>query len=158
MAGTTTEHNFISNNFIKFLQDCLRKKSCYLFSGQEKLYTPACEKALLTPDIHICCGDIKKEKLQRGAYALVNPNFIVEVLLRETKSYDRLKKFNCHRKILSFTGTGYLMIESNLEQQEPTLCFRYWQHDKEFTEKTYSVEAVGCLLKGNQVYNLPQVN
>ena len=115
---------------------------------------------MLTPDIHICCGDIKKEKLQRGAYALVDPNFIVEVLLRETKSYDRLKKFNFHRKILSFTG--YLMIESDLEQQEPTLCFRYWQHDKEFTEKTYtreeSVEAVSCLLKGNQVYDLPQVN
>lgn len=157
MAGTTVEHDDITNNLIELLRSCLREKGCYLYSGQVKLYTPHCQKAFLYPDIHIYCGAIKKEKLPQGAYALVGPAFIIEVLSRENRHVDREDKFDCYQQIPSLQG--YLMIESDLEKRQPAFYLRTWEGAKAFQEQTFSVddtlEVLGCSLEGKKVYDLP---
>ena len=88
MAGTTLEHEMIVTKLIRLLAECLEEKGCTLVTGQMKLYTPHYDKAFLYPDIHIYCGKVKKQKMPQGAYALVNPNFIIEVLSKENRNYD----------------------------------------------------------------------
>lgn len=159
MAGTTLEHEDICNNLIELLRSCLREKGCYLYSGQVRLFTPVCEKAFLYPDIHIYCGTPQKEKLPQGAYALVNPTFIIEILSERTRHFDRVDKFECYQKIPSLKG--YLLVESDLDKQSPALHLRTWKDTKSFQEVTYSLEDVltilGCELKVDKVYDLPQL-
>ncbi len=160
MAGTTVEHDFICNNLIKILEDCLRKKGCFLVSGQVKMYAPHGQKAFLYPDIHIYCGALKKEKLPQGAYALVEPSFIIEVLSRETRHYDRVDKFDYYQQIPSLQG--YLMIESDLEKRNPALHLRSWEDQKSFQEEVFTLqdtlEILGCPLEGKKVYDLPNLS
>lgn len=123
------------------------------------MYTPHCGKAFLYPDIHIYCGELKKEKLPQGAYALTEPSFIIEILSRETRHYDRVDKFECYQQIPSLKG--YLMIESDLEKRSPTLLLRTWEDPKEFREITYSLEdtldILGYPLDAQKVYDFPEL-
>ncbi len=157
MAGTTVEHDFINNNLIRLLETCLREKGCFLLSGQVRLHTPHCRSAFLYPDIHIYCGEIKKEKLPKGAYVLTNPTFIIEMLSRDNRNRDREEKFECYRHIPSLRG--YLMIESDLENRSPALHLRTWEDTSSYREETFSkestVQVLDRPLAGNLVYDLP---
>ena len=155
MAGTELEHEMIVNNLIRLLTICLRKKGCTLVTGQMKLYTPHCNKAFLYPDIHIYCGEIKKEKMPQGAYALVNPSFIIEVLSQDRRNYDRGDKFDCYRQISSLQS--YVLIESKLETHDPAIYVRTWEDDRQFQEKKLALEdklgILGCSVVGQEIYN-----
>ncbi len=160
MAGTTLEHDFIVNNLIRLLMLCLKEKGCSLVSGQVKLYTPHCDKAFLYPDIHIYCGEIKKEKMPQGAYALVNPSFIIEVLSQDRRNYDPVStaggnKFDCYRQINSLQS--YVLIESKLETHDPAVYVRTWEDDRQFQEKklelTNTLDVLGCSVSCQEIYN-----
>jgi Uma2 family endonuclease len=155
MADTTLEHEMIVNNLIRLLTLCLREKGCTLVSGQMRLYTPHCDKAFLFPDIHIYCGGIKKEKMPQGAYALVNPSFIIEVLSQDRRNYDRGDKFDCYRQISSLQS--YVLIESKLETHDPAVYVRTWEDDRQFQEKklelTDTLDVLGCSVACQEIYN-----
>ena len=155
MAGTTLEHEMIVNNLILLLTRCLREKGCTLVTGQMKLYTPHCDTAFLYPDIHIYCGEIKKEKMRQGAYALVGPSLIIEVLSQDRRNYDRGDKFDCYRQIESLQS--YVMIESKLDTHDPAIYVRTWEGDKQFQERTLgledSLDVLGCSVKAEDIYN-----
>ena len=154
MAGTTLEHEIIVKRLIRLLDVCLEEKGCTLVTGQMKLYTPHCDKAFLYPDIHIYCGEIKKQKMPQGAYALVNPTFIIEVLSRENRNYDRGDKFDCYRQISSLQG--YVLIESDLEGHQPAIYVRTWEGKQAFKEQTLAfqdtLDILGCSIKGEAIY------
>ena len=158
MAGTTLEHELIVNNLIRLLSICLREKGCALVSGQMKLFTPHCNKAFLHPDIHIYCGDIQQEKMPKGAYALVNPSIIIEVLSKDTRNYDHGDKFDCYRKIESLQA--YFKIESQLDSHKPEIYQCNWDGEKEFQEKTLNLEEtpdiLGYLLTVKEVFDFPK--
>ena len=155
MAGTTLEHGMIVNNLVRLLTICLREKGCTLVTGQMKLYTPHCDKAFLYPDIHIYCGEVKKEKMPQGAYALVNPSFIIEVLSQERRNYDRGDKFDCYRQINSLQR--YVLIESKLDTHDPAVYVRTWEGERQFQEKTLTLEdsldVLGCSVACQEIYN-----
>ena len=155
MAGTTLEHEMIVNNLIRLLTLCLREKGCTLVSGQMRLYTPHCDKAFLFPDIHIYCGGIKKEKMPQGAYALVNPSFIIEVLSQDRRNYDRGDKFDCYRQINSLQS--YVLIESKLETHDPAIYVRTWEGDRQFQEERLdlsdTLDVLGCSVSCQEIYN-----
>lgn len=154
VPSVTLEHDRIFKNLIIAMYKHLEAKGCTLVSGQMKLHTPACKKAFLYPDIHIYCGEIQQEAMPQGAYALVNPSFIIEVLSKDTRNYDRGDKFECYRKIP--TLQAYLMIESQLDTHEPAIYLRTWEHDRQFQEKTLRLEdtldILGCTLIGKDLY------
>ena len=155
MAGTTLEQEVIVKKLIRLLDACLEEKGCTLVTGQMKLYTPHCEKAFLYPDIHIYCGEIKKQKMPQGAYALVNPTFIIEVLSGENRNYDRGDKFDCYRRIDSLQY--YVIIESDLERHDPAMYVRTWEGNRAFEEQTLglpdTLDVLGCSIKGEAVYD-----
>jgi len=86
------------------------------------MHTPHCGKAFLYADIHIYCREFQKEKLPKGAYALQNPVYVIEILSRETRYYDRVDKFDCYQKIPSLKS--YLLIESDLEKRQAAMYLR----------------------------------
>ncbi|MEO1652565.1 MAG: Uma2 family endonuclease [Bacteroidota bacterium] len=156
MAGTTIEHELIVKKLIRLLDECLEEKGCTLVSGQMKMYSPHCQKAFLYPDIHIYCGDLQKEKMPQGAYALVNPSFVIEVLSKDTRNYDRGDKFDCYRKMDSLKS--YLMIESQLDSHEPVVHLRTWNGDKNYREDTLGlgevIDVLDCPLEVKQVFDI----
>ena len=160
MAGTTLEHEIIAKRLICLLDVCLEEKGCTLVTGQMKLYTPHCDKAFLYPDIHIYCGEIEKQKMPQGAYALINPSFIIEVLSKENRNYDPVStaggdKFDCYRQISSLQG--YTLIESDLEGHKPAIYVRTWEGKQAFKEQTLelqdTLDVLGCLVKCEMMYS-----
>ena len=155
MAGTTLEHELIIKRLIHLLDICLEEKGCTLVTGQMKLYTPHCDTAFLYPDIHIYCGEIKKKKMRQGAYALVGPSLIIEVLSQDRRNYDRGDKFDCYRQIESLQS--YVMIESKLDTHDPAIYVRTWEGDKQFQERTLgledSLDILGCSITGQEIYS-----
>ncbi len=155
MAGTTLEHEMIVNRLIRLLSECLEKRDCTLVTGQMKLYTPHCDTAFLYPDIHIYCGEIKKKKMAQGAYALTEPQAVVEVLSKGTRDYDRADKFDCYRQIASLQS--YVMIESQLDDHDPAIYVRTWKGKHEFHEKTLelteTLNVPGCSIEGAAIYD-----
>ncbi len=164
MAGTTVEHNMISNMLVELLNKCLREKGCSLITGDVKLFTQACEKAFLYPDIHIYCGELKKEKLKKGSYALKEPKIIIEILSASTTAYDKDEKFECYRKMESLKH--YIMIESDLTEEdengetkpkkEPKVYVRELENENKFIEEVLGLEGVleilGCKVSVKDIY------
>lgn len=157
MAGTTFEHEVICNMLVELLNQCLKDKGCWLMTGNMKLFTPECENSFLYPDIHIYCGEIKKEKMRQGAYALKEPSIIIEVLSASTSDYDKNQKFECYRKMKSLQK--YIMIESELGEneekddkendqendkikikKEPKIYVRTLENEKRFIENVLDLE------------------
>lgn len=157
MAGTTLVHEFITQNLIDELRKCLRKKGCVVLSGQVKLYTSECEKAYFYPDIHIYCQDKLNAETPLDALQLSNPDFIIEVLSKSTRSFDRGAKFDCYRQIKSLQK--YVMVESQLKEFPPAVYIREWEDDRRFTETRLELEekldVLGCQINIQEVYDLP---
>ena len=158
MAGTTLEHEMIVKRLIRLLDECLETKGCTLVTGQMKMYTPLCDTAFLYPDIHIYCGEIKKKELPKGAYALVEPSLIIEVLSKGTRNYDRGDKFDCYRRMASLQG--YVMVEGDVDNYEPAMYVRTWKGEDVFEEKTMklkdTLDILGCSLSSEAVYGALQ--
>ena len=164
MAGTTVEHNIIMSSINRLLFMCLKEKGCLLITGDVKLSTEACEKAFLYPDLHIYCGELKKEKMKQGAYALKEPKVIIEILSASTTAYDKDEKFECYRQMKSLKQ--YIMIESDLTEEdengepktkkEPKVYVRELENENKFIEEVLGLEGVleilGCKVNVKDIY------
>ena len=164
MAGTTVEHNMISNMLVELLNKCLREKGCSLITGDVKLFTQVCEKAFLYPDLHIYCGELKKEKMKQGSYALKEPKVIIEILSASTTAYDKDEKFECYRKMKSLKQ--YIMIESDVteedengetkQKKEPKVYVRELENENKFVEEVLGLEGIleilGCKVNVKDIY------
>lgn len=164
MAGTTVEHNIIMSNINRLLFLCLKEKGCLLVTGDIKLFTLECEKAFLYPDLHIYCGELKKEKMKQGSYALKDPSVIIEILSAATTGYDKDEKFECYRKMKSLKK--YIMIESDLSEEdengepktkkEPKVYVRTLENSTKFIEEVLNLEGIleilGCKVNVKDIY------
>ena len=164
MTGTTVEHNIILSNLNRLLFMCLKEKGCLLLPGDVKMFTESCDKAFLYPDIHIYCGDLKKEKMKRGSYALKEPTIIIEILSSTTTAYDKDEKFECYRQIKSIEK--YIMIESDFSEEdedgnpktkkEPKVYVRDIESENKFIEEVFDIERIldilECQVKVKDIY------
>ncbi len=152
--GETLAHEFIYINIVKALSNCLAEKGCILISGNVKMFTPDCNNAFLYPDFHIYCEGTNEEKEPFGMYALSEPSFIIEVLSKSTRNFDKGDKFECYRKMKSLKK--YVLIESQLDIYEPAVLVRTLEGENKFTEQKLGIEdafeVLGCKLKVAEVY------
>ncbi|MFT5913792.1 MAG: Uma2 family endonuclease [Flammeovirgaceae bacterium] len=157
MAGTTLEHVLIVKNLILHLEKCLKAKGCTLVFGDVRLYVPECEQAYFYPDIHIYCNDSLNKQTPFGTLGLTEPDYIIEVLSKSTRDYDRGNKFECYRKIKSLKK--YVMIESQLADYAPAVFVRNWENDRQFLETKFDLEekleVLGCEIQIKDIYDLP---
>ena len=107
MAGTTKNHNLITDNIQSFFKTIFRPKGCDVFSESVKLeaikstYYPY-------PDVMVTCDERDKE----DEYIVAYPLILVEVLSKSTAEYDKDFKLKKYKKIPSL---HYYLIVSQYE-------------------------------------------
>ncbi|WP_428665403.1 Uma2 family endonuclease [Runella sp.] len=107
IAGTTKNHNLITDNIRDYFKTIFRPKGCDVFSESVKLevikytYYPY-------PDVMVSCDDQDKE----DEYIVAHPSILVEVLSKSTAEYDKDFKLKKYKKIPSLQ---YYLIVSQYE-------------------------------------------
>ncbi|MDF5734725.1 MULTISPECIES: Uma2 family endonuclease [unclassified Nostoc] len=103
MSGATRNHNRISANFFKLLDDALAARSCEVYIVDVKVQVEPGQKYFY-PDVVVTC-DERDDDPQLIQY----PCLIIEVLSPSTEAADRGKKFAKYRQ--SPTLQEYVLVQ-----------------------------------------------
>src|SRR5258707_2381932 len=112
MAGGTPQHSLIATNLAAEFRDQLKTRPCVPYNADLRIKIEA--SGLCTyPDLSVICGPL--QFAEGTDDTVVNPALLVEVLSDSTEGYDRGKKFEHYRQIL--TLQEYLLVG----QKEPRI-------------------------------------
>ncbi len=125
MAGAVRNHNRISTNVLRLIDNQLLERKCNVYSSDMRVKITATEKYTYPDVVAICGEEIYEDKTED---TLINPQLIIEVLSKSTEGYDRGAKFEYYQTIESFTE--YVLIT-----QEPFRVEQYVRKNK--NEWTY---------------------
>jgi Uma2 family endonuclease len=118
MSGGTRWHSLISANFGGELRNALKGGKCIVYESNLRLKVEA--TGLLTyPDVMVAFEGQRFSDDHMDT--LLNPSVLIEVLSDSTEAYDRGKKFEHYRQILSLKE--YLLVS----QHEPRID-QYLRH------------------------------
>ncbi|NJM06702.1 Uma2 family endonuclease [Candidatus Gracilibacteria bacterium] len=150
MAGGSKRHNRIAGSTYAALYAQLRRRNCIVYpsdmrvkSVQTNIYT--------YPDIAITCGNEQFEDEKEDT--LLNPVVLIEVLSPSTEKYDRGKKFQHYRTILSLREYVLIAqddyhIERFARQSDNTWVFS----EAIGKEATIELTSIQCVLALEEVY------
>lgn len=150
MVGGSPQHNTISGNLLAILRVLLRDTPCRVFNSAQRIRIPA--NGLATyPDVSIVCEQPELDQQDRDA--ITNPVVLFEVLSKSTESYDRGKKFDLYRPLVSFRE--YILVS----QSEPHVE-RFVRQDDDFwlltvfkgLDATLPLSSVNCDLLLSEIY------
>jgi len=133
MTGGTTNHNRISLNMSIALRLALKGLDYDVFMGDVRLWMT--KKRFYTyPDVMVIPG--KPEYYNNRKDTVINPQVIIEVLSKSTKSYDRSDKFQFYQTLPTFQE--YILIDQSriYVEQYCKLANKRWsysQYDEEDT-------------------------
>ncbi|MBZ0279322.1 MAG: Uma2 family endonuclease [Anaerolineae bacterium] len=113
MVGASLNHNRIVMNTSGSLFNQLLQRPCEIFSNDMRLKIPA-TRLYTYPDIVAVCGEPQLADDEMDI--LLNPVLIIEVLSPSTETYDRGKKFQDYRTIL--TLQEYLLVAQDAHRVE----------------------------------------
>jgi Uma2 family endonuclease len=112
MSGASLRHNRLVANVVGTLYAQLKDGPCIVLPSDMRLRVP--DTGLYTyPDVTVVCGDPKLEDAHKDI--LLNPTVLIEVLSDSTESYDRGRKFEHYRRIVSLQE--YVLVS----QTEPRI-------------------------------------
>ncbi|WP_392533088.1 Uma2 family endonuclease [Nostoc sp. C117] len=103
MSGATRNHNRISLNFSKFLDDALADRTCEVYIVDVKVQVEPGQKYFY-PDVVVTC-----DERDRDPQLVQFPCLIIEVLSPSTEAADRGKKFAKYRQ--SPTLQEYVLVQ-----------------------------------------------
>jgi len=107
-TGASTNHNHISLNMSIALRLALKGLDYNIFMGDVRLWMP--KKRFYTyPDVMVILG--KPEYYNNRKDTVINPQVIIEVLSKSTKSYDRSDKFQFYQTLPTFQE--YILIDQS---------------------------------------------
>src|SRR5947199_6445650 len=114
MAGGTPQHSLIATNLAAEFNNRLKSHPCIPYNADLRIKIEG--TALFTyPDLSVICGPLQFAEGTNDT--VLNPTVLVEVLSNSTEAYDRGKKFEHYRQILSLKE--YLLVsqkEARIEQ------------------------------------------
>ncbi|WGV26711.1 Uma2 family endonuclease [Halotia branconii] len=93
MSGATRNHNRVSGNFFKLLDDALADRSCEVYIVDVKVEVEPGQKYFY-PDVVVTC-----DERDRDPQLIQFPCLIIEVLSPSTEAADRGKKFAKYRQL-----------------------------------------------------------
>ncbi len=150
LAGASRDHNRIVIALIGALYRELGHRPCEIFGGDMRVKVSS--TGLYTyPDVAVVCGEPHFE--DRHLDTLVDPALLVEVLSASTEAYDRGRKAEQYRRLVSLGE--YLLIAQDALRVE-----RYRrQGEREWLltefrdlEDEVELESVGCSLRLGEIY------
>ncbi|MBE9199736.1 MULTISPECIES: Uma2 family endonuclease [unclassified Nodularia (in: cyanobacteria)] len=103
MSGGTRNHNRVSLNFSKLLDDALADRSCEVYIVDVKVQVEPGQKYFY-PDVVVTC-----DQRDRDPQLIQFPCLIIEVLSPSTEAADRGKKFAKYRQ--SPTLQEYVLVQ-----------------------------------------------
>ena len=103
MAGGTRNHNRISGNCFKLLDDTLADRKCEVYIADVKVQVKPSKKYFY-PDVVVTCDERDTEP-----QLVLFPCLIIEVLSPSTEAYDRGFKFSQYRKLESLQE--YILVQ-----------------------------------------------
>lgn len=147
MTGGTTNHNQIAGNVYIALSLALKGQNHRVFIGDVRLWIPK-KRSYTYPDVMVIAG--KPEYFEQRKDTVTNPQVIVEVLSKSTKSYDRGGKFQFYQTIPSFQE--YILIDQSqrfIEQfsKQENKRWSYCVYDEEDLGLVFSSFAVEVSLE-----------
>ena len=150
LPGVSRKHNLIVANLIGELRAQLKNTPCRIYASDMRLKIE--KTGLFTyPDVMVVCGEERFSDDRQDT--LLNPEVIVEVLSDSTEGYDRGKKFEQYRKLVSLRE--YVLVSQNSEKIERFLKNEsgYWvltESDEE--NPRLRLESIPCELSHSEVY------
>jgi Uma2 family endonuclease len=155
MAGGSLNHNRITRNVIRSLENTLAGGECEVLPSDMRLKVP---KAFpyRYPDAVVVCGEPMIEEIQ-GQEMLVNPRMIIEVLSPNTEAYDRGAKFSAYQSIDSFQE--YILIAQDrphVTQYVRQPGNKWLRSEVEGVDGMLRLESLGCTLALSEVYRRVQ--
>lgn len=154
MAGATANHNTIQRNISGMLYNALRGTSCQFFANDMRVHIPS--TTLYTyPDFSLFCG--QPQYLDNVFDTLLNPVALIEVLSKETATYDRGDKFSLYRSIPSFME--YILIDSR------RVAVEVWRketgrwvlvRETDNADETIEIASANAILPIRDVYELTE--
>ncbi|MEJ1931351.1 Uma2 family endonuclease [Nostoc sp. NIES-2111] len=103
MVGGTRNHNRVSLNFSKLLDDALADRPCEVYIVDVKVQVEPGQKYFY-PDVVVTCDERDNDPL-----LIQFPSLIIEVLSPSTEAVDRGKKFAAYRR--SQTLQEYVLVQ-----------------------------------------------
>ncbi|RRR71281.1 MAG: Uma2 family endonuclease [Candidatus Viridilinea halotolerans] len=113
MAGGSARHNRLAGSTYAALYAQLRQRDCNVYPSDMRVKS-ATTGLYTYPDITVVCGAEAFEDASEDT--LLNPSIIIEILSPSTETYDRGKKFQHYRTIVSLRE--YLLIAQDAYQIE----------------------------------------
>ncbi len=104
MAGGTRNHNRVSFNFSKILDNALSDRQCEVYIADVKVQVEPSRKYFY-PDVVVTC-----DQRDRDPQLVMFPCLIIEVLSPSTEAYDRGFKFSQYRQFTSLQE--YVLVQS----------------------------------------------
>ena len=152
VVGASINHNRITGNFYATLNFALRKQEKYeVFNSDMRLWIP--QKLIYTyPDVMIIADE--PEFVNNRTDTITNPQVIIEVLSKSTKSYDREDKFAAYRTIPTFQE--YLLIDQNriyVEKFSKTGKKRWNLCEYDEEDENISLETIPFEISLQDLYN-----
>jgi len=151
LAGSSEAHNLILTNILMSLGMQLRNRPCKVYPSDMRLKIP--KTGLYTyPDVSIVCGTPHFDDAKQDT--LLNPIIVIEILSPSTERYDRGKKFQNYRTVMSIQE--YVLVS----QDEYHIEHYTNQHDGNWLLATYDgrnttviLKTIDCTLLLDDVYD-----
>jgi Uma2 family endonuclease len=152
VVGASINHNRITGNFYATLNFAFRQQEKYeVFNSDMRLWIP--QKLIYTyPNVMIIADE--PEFVNNRLDTITNPQVIIEVLSKSTKSYDREDKFAAYRTIPTFQE--YLLIDQNriyVEQFSKTGKKRWNLCEYDEEDENISFETLPFEISLQDLYN-----
>ena len=113
MAGAKERHNLIVSYLIINIGTKFKNKHCVVYPSDMRVVIDEYNHYTY-PDVTLVCGE--RKFLDNKNDCLLNPNVIIEVLSDSTEKYDRGKKFEAYRNLISLRE--YMLVSSEHKKIE----------------------------------------
>ncbi|UQA61083.1 Uma2 family endonuclease [Polyangium aurulentum] len=149
MAGASEEHNLIVGNLVGELRQALRQGPCRVYPSDMRVKVST--GGLYTyPDVIVVCSRPEFEDEKRDT--LTNPEVLVEVLSDSSERYDRGRKFEHYRKILSLQEYILVSQDQVLVEQFTRKDDGSWGLREHRAGGRLWLASIGCELLVDEVY------
>jgi Uma2 family endonuclease len=131
MAGGTRDHNRVSVNFLKTLDNALTDRLCEVYIADVKVQVKP-KRKYFYPDVVVTCD----ERDRTDSLVVSFPCLIIEVLSASTEAYDRGFKFSQYRQFETLQEYVLVQVEQPMvevfqrNEQGQWVLFEYGLDDR----------------------------
>jgi Uma2 family endonuclease len=151
MSGASRRHNLIVSNIVRELSSQLRGRPCEVYASDMRVKVSP--TGLYTyPDVIVVCGEARFE--DGYVDTLLNPTVVIEVLSESTEAYDRGRKFEHYRTVVSLSD--YLLVAQDkprIEHYARQPERRWLLSETNHLADTISIVSIQCDLALAEVYD-----